>query len=278
MNVTIIGLGLIGGSIAIDLKKRKFAHRIFGHDHDVLHAETARNIGLIDEITDLENGIRNADLIVLATPVDATHRLLPTIMDLIEDQIITDVCSTKSGICKIIEDHPKRKNFVAAHPMAGTEHSGPWAAVSHLFDGKSTIICNREESSNIALKVVEDMYGCLNMRIIDMDAESHDIHAAYVSHISHISSFALALTVLEKEQDEKHIFNMAGGGFRSTVRLAKSSTDMWMPIFIQNANNVADVIETYIEKLEAFKTDIISKNKENIKKLIDDSNKIKRIV
>ncbi|NPA44765.1 MAG: prephenate dehydrogenase [Chlorobi bacterium] len=278
MNITIIGLGLMGGSMAIDLRKRNFAKKIFGVDSDILHAETAKNIGLVDEIVDLETGINSADLIILATPVDATINMLPNIMNKIDSQIITDVCSTKYKICELIKEHPKRKNFVASHPMAGTEYSGPWAAISHLYDGKSTIICNKEESSNIAIKVVEDLYGALNMRIIHMDAKSHDVHAAYVSHISHISSFALALTVLEKEKDEKHIFNMAGGGFRSTVRLAKSSSDMWTPIFNQNSENIIDVLDTYISKLQEFKERISNNSKEEINTMILDANKIKRII
>lgn len=278
MNITIIGLGLMGGSMAIDLRKRKFAKTIFGVDSNILHGETAKNIGLIDEIVSLDEGIKLADLIILATPVDATIKLLPNLMDKVDGQIITDVCSTKFQICNLIKEHPKRKSFVASHPMAGTEYSGPWAAISHLYDGKSTIICNKEDSSNIALKVVEDLYSALNMRIIHMDAKAHDIHAAYVSHISHISSFALALTVLEKEEDEKHIFNMAGGGFRSTVRLAKSSTDMWTPIFNQNSENIIDVLDTYIEKLQKFKKNIESNNKEGINEMIINANKIKRII
>lgn len=278
MKVTIIGLGLIGGSIAIDLKKRRFAHEVIGVDNDILHAQTAKNIGIVDLIKDFEEGVKEADLIVVAIPVDATHRVLPKVMDLVTDQIVTDVCSTKYDICELIKSHPKRKNFVATHPMAGTEYSGPWAAVSHLFDAKSTFICNKEESSKEALQVVEDMYGTLNMRIIHIDAKSHDIHAAYVSHISHISSFALAITVLEKEKNEKQIFNMAGGGFRSTVRLAKSSKDMWTPIFQENAENVADVIDTYIEKMNEFKQFILDKNAEGIYDMIDQANKIKRII
>ncbi len=278
MNVTIIGLGLIGGSMAIDLKKRKFADTIYGVDTNVLHAETAKNIGLVDYIIDLESGIKSADLIIIATPVNITQKILPEILDKITHQIITDVSSTKQGICELVKGHINRKNFVAAHPMAGTEQSGPWAAISHLFDGKSTIICNKDESSEQALKITEDLYGALNMRIIHMDAKSHDIHAAYVSHISHISSFALALTVLEKEKNEKHIFNMAGGGFRSTVRLAMSSSEMWTPIFEQNAENVIDVIETYIEKLNEFKEKIMHQNNGDISELIENANKIKRII
>lgn len=278
MNITIIGLGLIGGSMAIDLKKRGFAKRIIGVDTNKLHSETAKNIGLIDEVADLETGIKLADLIIVATPVDVTLKILPTILSLVDKQTVTDVSSTKFGICELVKKHPKRKNFVASHPMAGTEYSGPWAAISHLYDGKSTFICNKNESSEEALSVVEYLYKVLNMRIVHMDAKAHDIHAAYVSHISHISSFVLATTVLEKEKDEKHIFNMAGGGFRSTVRLAKSSSDMWAPIFNQNSENIIDVIETYINKLQDIKTKISENDKEGIKEIIDNANKIKRII
>ena len=278
MNITIIGLGLIGGSMAIDLKKRGFAKKIIGVDTNKLHSETAKNIGLVDEISDLETGIKSADLLIVATPVDVTIKLLPKIMSCVNNQVVTDVCSTKFGICELLKTHPKRKSFVASHPMAGTEYSGPWAAISHLYDGKSTIICNKEESSEKALTVIEGLYRALNMRIIHMDAKSHDVHAAYVSHISHISSFVLANTVLEKEKDEKHIFNMAGGGFRSTVRLAKSSPDMWSPIFNQNSENIIDVLDTYISKLQDIKGKIANNDKKGIAEFIVDANKIKRIV
>ncbi len=278
MNITIIGLGLIGGSMAIDLKKRAFADIIYGADADTLHANTAKNIGLVDEIVDIDTGIQKSDLIILATPVDATKKLLPKILDKISEQTVTDVCSTKSGIIASIEQHPKRKNFVAGHPMAGTEFSGPWAAISNLFDGKASIICNADDSSEKAVSVVEQMYNTLNMRQIFMDAQAHDTHAAYVSHISHISSFALALTVLDKEKNEKHIFDLASGGFRSTVRLAKSSADMWVPIFNQNSDNVIEVLDTYIEKLQDFKNHIKSKNNDDITKMIHDANRIKRVI
>ncbi len=278
MTVTIIGIGLIGGSMAIDLKKRHFADKIIAVDSNKLHSETAKSIGIVDDISNLEEGIRKADLIIIATPADVTLNILPDILNRINNQTVTDVSSTKYGICQLVKNHPKRKNFVAAHPMAGTEYSGPWAAISHLYDGKSVIICNHKESSEKALQETEDLYGALNMQIIHMEAKAHDIHAAYVSHISHISSFALALTVLEKEKNEKHIFNMAGGGFRSTVRLAKSSSEMWTPIFEQNYLNIVDVIDTYIEKLQLFKNGIINKNKNDIENLIKSANKIKRII
>lgn len=278
MVIQIIGLGLIGGSMAIDLKKRGFADTVIGTDKDNLHAQTALNIGIADEIADLEAGIKRADLIILAAPADAGKKLLPYILNRAEKQTVTDVCSVKEDICASVENHPKRSLFVAAHPMAGTEYSGPRAAVSGLFDGKANIICNPEESSETALRNVQKMYECLNMRSIFLDAKSHDIHAAYVSHISHISSFALALTVLEKEKDEKRIFDLAGGGFRSTVRLAKSSAEMWTPIFDNNSDNVSEILETYISVLEDFKNTIKQKNRDKLNKMIHSANKIKRVI
>ncbi|NPA68927.1 MAG: prephenate dehydrogenase [Chlorobi bacterium] len=278
MNITVIGLGLIGGSMAIDLKKRNFANKIFGVDNNKKHAETAIKMKIADEITDLDTGIKNADIIITATPLDACLKLLPEILDKINEQTVIDVCSAKHAVCNSVKSHPKRKYFVASHPMAGTEHSGPQAAVSHLFDGKTTFLCNTEKNTKKAVETAKKIYKTLNMKLIKTDDISHDIHAAFVSHISHISSFALALTVLEKEKDEKHIFNMAGGGFKSTVRLAKSSSDMWTPVLEQNAANIIEVINTYTEKLQEFKHAISEKNRNKINSLILEANKIKRII
>lgn len=278
MQVGVIGIGLIGGSMAIDLKKRKFADRIVGVESDHLHAAAAQEIGLVDEIVHLEECIAGSDLIVVATPVSAAIRLIPQILDKVDKQVVTDVCSTKEKINEMVHYHPNRKNFVAAHPMAGTEYSGPWAALSGLFDGRAGIICNAEDSDMRAVELVKSMYDCLNMRIIYMRAAHHDVHTAYVSHISHISSFALALTVLEKEKNEKNIFDLASGGFSSTVRLAKSNADMWAPIFSQNKENVLTVLDTYIEKLREFKKCISDYDEKGVRELIYKANKIKRII
>jgi prephenate dehydrogenase len=214
----------------------------------------------------------------LAIPVDAAVKILPFILDKVDKQIITDMCSTKEQLCLSVKDHPKRKNYVAAHPMAGTEYSGPWAAKPGLFDGKAVIFCDTENSSIRANSTVRLMFDTLNMRPVLMDAAQHDKHAAYVSHISHISSFALALTVLDQEKNENNIFDLASGGFDSTVRLAKSSSEMWSPIFEQNAENVVAVIETYIKYLENFKTAIQEHDSDKITSLILSSNKIKRVL
>ena len=278
MQVGVIGIGLIGGSMAIDLKKRKFADRVVGVESEQLHAAAAKEMGLVDDLVNLEDCIAESDIIVVATPVSAAIRLIPQILDKVDKQIVTDVCSTKEKINEIVQYHPNRKNFLAAHPMAGTEYSGPWAALSGLFDGRAGIICNAEDSDIRAVELVKSMYDCLNMRMIYMRAAHHDVHTAYVSHISHISSFALALTVLEKEKNEKNIFDLASGGFSSTVRLAKSNADMWAPIFSQNKENVLTVLDTYIEKLQEFKKHISDYDEQGVRELIYKANKIKRII
>lgn len=278
MHISIIGLGLIGGSMAIDLKKRGFANHIIGVDLNNLHAQTALNIGLVDEIETLENAINNSALVILAIPANETIRLLPKILDIVQDQIVIDTCSIKGNICERIKYHQNRSNYIATHPMAGTENSGPWAAQSGLFDGKAAIFCNVEESKPEYLALVRKMFEHLNMRPLFMNAFNHDVHAAYISHISHISSFALALTVLDKEKNEKNIFDLASGGFDSTVRLAKSAADMWTPIFENNSDNIIAVLDTYIEKLKEFKDAIENNNLIQINDLIQKANRIKKIV
>lgn len=278
MQVGIIGIGLIGGSMAVDLKNRGFADRVVGVEKDCLHAAAAKELGLVDEMVDYEQCIATSDIIVVAVPVNVAIRMIPDILDKVDRQIVTDVCSTKEKINDMVRYHPRRKNFVAAHPMAGTEYSGPWAAVPGLFDGKAGIICNAEDSELRAVELIKEMYDCLNMRVIFMRAAHHDVHTAYISHISHITSFALALTVLEKEKNEKNIFDLASGGFSSTVRLAKSNADMWTPIFFQNKDNVLAVLDTYIEKLQEFKQHIAAYDEEGLRDLILKANKIKRII
>lgn len=278
MQIGIIGIGLIGGSMAVDLKSRGFADRIVGVEQDPLHAAAAKELGLVDAMVDYDECIATSDIIVVAVPVSAAIQMIPDILDKVDKQVVTDVCSTKEKINDMVRYHPRRKNFVAAHPMAGTEYSGPWAALPGLFDGRAGIICNAEDSDIRAVELIKQMYDCLNMRIIFMRAAHHDVHTAYISHISHITSFALALTVLEKEKNEKNIFDLASGGFSSTVRLAKSNADMWAPIFSQNKDNVLTVLDTYIEKLQDFKQHIAEYDEEGVKELIHKANKIKRII
>lgn len=281
MKIGIIGLGLIGGSMAIDLKRRGFAHEVLGVEADPVNAAAACQMGLVDEVTDLAGCVSGGDLVVLAVPVGAAVRLLPQVLDMIpegSDKVVMDVCSTKEVIADAVKNHPQRIHYVATHPMAGTEYSGPWAAMSGLFDGHACIICDAENSCPDAVAKVETLYDVLNMRTIRMDSSNHDVHTAYVSHISHVTSFALALTVLDKEKDEKHIFDLASGGFSSTVRLAKSSPDMWTPILSQNRENVLHVMDTYIEKMSAFRHAIASADEEAVRRLIQDANRIRRII
>jgi prephenate dehydrogenase len=268
----------MGGSAAIDLRKRGIASHIIGVDTDKINANAAQNIGFVDELLDMEAAVKKAELVVVAIPVDAALQVLPKVLDWVDKQVVTDMCSTKGKLLEWVKYHPKRRNYVAAHPMAGTEFSGPWAAISGLFDGKAVILCDTEDSDIRAVATTKRIFETLNMRVIYMNGANHDVHAAYISHISHISSFALALTVLEKEKNEKHIFDLASGGFDSTVRLAKSSAEMWTPIFGQNKENVLTVLETYISKLKDFKKSIENDDTEKLAKLIKESNQIRRVL
>lgn len=282
MKVGIVGLGLIGGSMAIDLKRKGFADEILGVESEPVNASAAEKIGLVDRVVSLDECVVQSDLVVLAVPVGAAVKLLPMVLDRFaengEDKIVMDVCSTKEHLARSVKYHPRRRQYVASHPMAGTEYSGPWAAMPGLFDGHACIICDSEESSPKAVRCVESLYETLNMRTTYMNSSSHDVHTAYVSHISHVTSFALALTVLDKEKDEKHIFDLASGGFSSTVRLAKSSPDMWTPILSQNRDNVLHVMDTYIEKMMAFRKAIEEGDEDTVRGLIEDANKIRRII
>lgn len=286
MKVGIIGLGLIGGSMAVDLKRRGFAEEVLGVDAEPVNASAAEKIGLVDRVVTYEECISHSDVVIIAVPVGAAVRMLPEVLDRFHeeakagkcDRVVMDVCSTKEQLARSVKYHPMRRQYVASHPMAGTEYSGPWAAMPGLFDGHACIICDSGESSSKAVRIVEKLYEALNMRTIYMNASSHDVHTAYVSHISHVTSFALALTVLDKEKDEKHIFDLASGGFSSTVRLAKSSPDMWTPILTQNRDNVLHVMDTYIDKMNAFRQAIADGDEDAVRSLIDEANKIRRII
>jgi prephenate dehydrogenase len=278
MVVTIIGIGLIGGSLALALKEKGIAKQVIGVDNNLSHQQKALELGLVDEIRELDDAIARSNFIVLAVPVNALINLLPQVLDKIKDQVVMDVGSTKKGVLEVIKQHEKRKNFVATHPMWGTEYSGPEAAVSGAFIEKATVICNKEDSSEQALFLVENMYKQLGMHLIYMNANDHDVHVAYVSHISHITSFALANTVLEKEREEEAIFELASGGFESTVRLAKSNPNMWVPIFMENKENVLDVLNEHISQLKKFKACLEKDNYEYLQGLIENANRISKII
>lgn len=279
MNICIIGVGLLGGSFALGLKEKVTNLHFIGVDNKPNHAIKALEIGLVNEILPLHEAVLKADLTVLAIPVNSIVNLLPTIMDLLPaNGTLIDFGSTKELICRVVDNHPKRHQFVAVHPIAGTENSGPEAAFSELLHHKIMIICDREKSRPESVKLVEDFCEKLQMRLRYMDSASHDLHLAYVSHLSHITSFALGATVLEKEKDEENIFNMAGSGFSSTVRLAKSSPEMWAPIFTQNGRNISEALDSYIKKLQEFKSFIDTQDEMATFDLMQKTNEIRRIL
>lgn len=278
MVITVVGIGLIGGSMAIALKEKGIASKMLGVENNPIHQQKALERGLVDEILPLEKAVVASDVIILTTPVNALQHLVPAVLDLVENQVVMDAGSTKSGILELIKTHPKRGRFVATHPMWGTEYSGPEAAVQGAFVSKATVICNKEESDEDAIALVEKIYKELGMHLVYMNAIDHDVHVAYVSHISHITSFALANTVLEKEKEEEAIFELASGGFESTVRLAKSNPAMWVPIFKENRDNVLDVLNEHISQLRKFKACLEKENYAYLTDLIEQANKIRRII
>jgi len=278
-NVTIVGVGLISGSFAIALKDKGFANHIIGVSRTRESEQKALELGLIDEALPLNEAIKKSDFIYVAIPVDATIPVVKDILDQInETQIVADAGSTKQALCNAIQNHPMRHRFVATHPMWGTEYSGPEAATNQAFTGRSCVICEKQLSDIDAVQKIEHIYTTLGMHLVYMQPDAHDVHAAYVSHISHITSFALANTVLEKEKEEDAIFDLAGGGFESTVRLAKSNPAMWAPIFMQNRENVLDVFNEHIVQLRKFKACLEKENYDYLKELMENANKIKRIL
>lgn len=278
MTVTVVGIGLIGGSFALALRDKGLAKKVIGVELNEEHKRKALSLRLVDEVKELDEAIKESDLIFVAVPVDAIEKLLPLILDKVDKQVVMDAGSTKDGIVEAIKDHPERKRFVATHPMWGTEYSGPEAAVRGAFEGKATVICNKEESDKDAVETVETAYRQLGMHLVYMNAKDHDVHVAYVSHISHITSFALANTVLEKEKEEDAIFELASGGFESTVRLAKSNPITWASVFMQNKENVLDVLNEHISQLRKFKACLEKENYEYLEELMVNANKIKRII
>lgn len=279
MKTTVIGLGLIGGSMALDLRKAGLATQLVGVDLNVSNASKAIELGLVDKIENEGTAIAKADLIILAIPVSALSQLLPSVLDSINKKaVVIDTGSTKRIICRAISNHPNRGQFIAAHPIAGTEYSGPEAAFHGLFRDKTNIVCEREKSSERALAVMDQVFTTLGMSTIFMEPEEHDKHVAYVSHLSHVSSFLLGQTVLDIERDEKNIFALAGSGFASTVRLAKSSPDMWAPIFEQNAEYLSQALLEYIMHLQKFQYYLMKRDVKELHRIMKDANRIKEIL
>ena len=278
MNIFIVGTGLIGGSMALDIKSIYDNAIVFGIDANELHLDDAVRLGIIDHKAAFED-LSVAEIVVVALPVDIALDLLPNLLDKIGDQtLVFDVGSTKFPICEAIANHPKRKNFLACHPIAGTEFSGPKAAIKGLYAGKTNIICEVEKTTFKVQEIAMDLFKKLGMRIRYMDPKSHDKHMAYVSHLSHISAFMLGKTVIEKEKDEQDIFDLAGSGFESTVRLAKSSPAMWTPIFKQNKKQVLKSLEEYIQNLSNFKNLLEDDNFEELYNEMQNTNRIKEIL
>lgn len=276
--IYIIGIGLIGGSFALEIRYHYPKATIYGIDHNESHLDEAIQLKLVDKKATYKD-LYDADLVLLSIPVDAAVMGLGAILDAVSDTtLVMDVGSTKQPICKSIENHPKRRNFLATHPIAGTEFSGPQAAIPKLYFGKTLIICEVEKTAFKLQEKALKLFSELNMRIRYMNPEAHDKHIAYVSHLSHISSFMLGKTVIEKEKNERDIFDMAGSGFESTVRLAKSSPHMWTPIFKQNKDNVIETLEEYISNLTHFKDMMKNDDFESIFNEMQNTNHIKDIL
>jgi len=277
--VSIIGLGLIGGSFGLALRKNMQGVRRLGIDYRPENAQKALELGIVDALVDETEALRQSDLIILATPVDTLTTLLPHYLDGIQGhQTIIDAGSTKAAVLDAVKNHPNRRRFVATHPMAGTEYSGPEAAREDLFVGKCCVLCDLPNSDTDAVEATRLLYQALGMHFSELPGASHDLHVAYVSHISHIASFALALTVLAKEKEEDKIFELASGGFSSTVRLAKSNPETWVPIFRQNRDNVLDVLDEYINTVSRFRSLLIEQDFNTFHQLIEQANDIRRIL
>ena len=279
MTAAVIGLGLIGGSLALNLKDKGLCDTVIGVDNSADNAEKALSLGIVDAAVSLDDAVRQADFIAVATPVDTIPVIVTKILNKVTPkQVVMDTGSIKQELCEIIGMHPNRGRFVATHPMWGTEYSGPEAAKHDAFTGRTVVICEKERSDADALAFVEKIYAALGMPVRYMSAEELDLHSAYVSHISHITSFALALTVLEKEREEEHIFDLAGGGFESTVRLAKSLPQTWAPIFLGNKYNVLDVLREHIHQLQILRRMLEKDDRQGLINAMQKANTIKRIL
>lgn len=279
MKLTIVGLGLIGGCMGIDLRRAGFATALVGVDINEQNGQLAVSLGLVDRIEPEDKALAWADVVLLAIPVNTMSALLPQVLDAVgPNAVVIDTGSTKSMICRAVSNHPKRHQFVAAHPIAGTENSGPSAAFAGLFRNNTNIICERDKSSEQAIATATRIFDLVGMNTIYMEPDEHDKHVAYVSHLSHVSSFLLGLTVLDIEKDEKNIFNLAGSGLASTVRLAKSSPDMWAPIFEQNAEYLGQALAEYIMHLQRFHYQLMKKNTKEIYRVMREANQIRKVL
>ena len=277
-NIFVLGVGLIGGSLARDLKRVLPASTVYGIDSSDNNLAEAVGLGVIDHASRFE-ALSQADLVILSIPVDQANLFLPPVLDAVSEKtLVIDVGSTKGSVCDAVRNHPKRANFLAAHPIAGTEFSGPSAAIENLFKQKTMILCEVDDTDAVLLSKAMQLFKALEMHIRYMNPHSHDKHIAYVSHLSHISSFMLGKTVIEKEKNEKDIFDMAGSGFASTVRLAKSNPATWTPIFKENKANVLESLTEYINNLTHFKNVLEADDYEEVYNEMQNTNHIKSIL
>jgi len=277
-NVFVIGVGLIGGSLCLDIKKIYPKVKIYGIDSSVDNLDLAVELNLIDFKTSLDN-LNKADLVLICTPVDVANKIIIDVLNNINSKsLVIDFGSTKTNICSKVNNHKKRKNYLASHPIAGTEFSGPKAAFLGLFSNKTIILCDSEKTDTNLLSTAENIFRSMQMNIRYMDSFSHDKHIAYVSHLSHISSFMLGKTVMDKEKNENNIFDMAGSGFESTVRLAKSSPEMWAPILELNKENIVESLDEYIMNLNSFKNLLQNDKFGELKNQMIQTNYIKNIL
>jgi prephenate dehydrogenase len=278
MKLAVIGVGLIGGSWAKALKKSGVVSSVVGIDRSEAHLSEAIELGIIDDKATYDD-LAAVDMVFLSIPVDQMVIELPKVLDAVGEQtLVVDAGSTKLQLCEAVASHPKRRNFLAAHPIAGTEYSGPSSAIDNLYEGKLAIVCEVEKTAINLQERAMIAFAALQMRVRYMGAKEHDIHVAYVSHLSHISAFMLGKTVMGKEKDDRNIFDLAGSGFASTVRLAKSSPQMWAPIFIQNKEPLLETLDAYIENLKAFRTLIAEEDLASLLQEMKRINSIEKIL
>ena len=277
-NIFVIGVGLIGGSLCLDIKKIYPKVKVYGIDTSNENLDMAVKLNLIDYKSSLDF-LYKADLVLISTPVDVANKIIIDVLNNINSKsLVIDFGSTKTNICSTVDNHKKRRNYLASHPIAGTEFSGPNAAFSGLFNNKTMILCDTEKTDPNLLATAETIFRTMDMNIRYMDSFSHDKHIAYVSHLSHISSFMLGKTVMDKEKNENNIFDMAGSGFESTVRLAKSSPEMWTPILELNKENIVESLEEYIMNLNNFKNLLQNDKFGELKNQMTRTNYIKNIL
>ncbi|MDD4101255.1 MAG: prephenate dehydrogenase [Kiritimatiellae bacterium] len=279
MMISIVGLGLIGGSFAKDLRKAGLADGLLGVETSPEHARRALELQLVDRIVPLFEAMRESDVLLLATPVDAIEAILPVILETVRpDQTVIDMGSAKLRIVETVRGHANRARYVAAHPMAGTENAGPDAALEDLFRGKTVLLCDLDASAPDACKTALEIFHAVGMKFEFMTADQHDRHAAYVSHLSHVAAYALSLAVQTEEKAGYAVPRLAGGGFASTVRLAKSSPEMWVPIFRHNREQVLHSIEAFSECLQVFKTCLEAEDYRRLDTLIREANQIRDLL